>query len=372
MRWFIPVLLVACGPVAPNTSTKVTPTVLAGDASQLRGLMRGSVVNGGLQFDDAACAQAFATPGEIPADRFDAFAGCLATLELQPSAREDSLGDVLVMQHAPGFELQARIIKEVEGPRLTWIGFASRFQGDPDVPTITHAALESLRLGGDRNGPLDPAVIATLELDETGPNGGVAYSWFKVCLDASGAITKTEPFTTTGSKSVEAFASAIKTSWKFRPFVMRGQPRAVCSLVRMAYPPDKAPLVETLPLPPPPSRSKKRPIVLSSSKLIEGKRIAGVRNIPPTDLDRYAIQEAGNPTVTGSFRVCIDDTGVVESVLPYRSTGLAGYDARIIATMMQWKYSPYMVDDQAVPVCTAVTFIYSQNGAPIRVNQHIR
>src|SRR5688572_1745483 len=99
MRWFTPVLLVACGPVAPSASTKVTPTVLAGDASQLRRLMRGSVVNGGLQFDDAACAQAFGTPGEIAAAHFDRFASCLATLELQPGAREDSLGDVLVMQH---------------------------------------------------------------------------------------------------------------------------------------------------------------------------------------------------------------------------------------------------------------------------------
>ena len=26
----------------------------------------------------------------------------------------------------------------------------------------------------------------------------------------------------------------------------------------------------------------------------------------------------------------------------------------------EWKYSPYMVNGKAVPVCTAVTFIYSQ------------
>lgn len=371
MRCLILALLfAACGPATAKPPTKITQAVLVGDASKLRALMRGSVFNGGLRFDDAACAQGFGTPGEVAADRFDAFAGCLASLKLEPSARADWLGDVFVMQHAPGFELQARLVNDLDGPRLTWIGFASRFAGDPDVPTITHAALERLRLGGDRNGPIDPAVGATLELEERPKGDGVAHSWFKVCLDESGAITKAEPFTTTGRKSVEAFASAIKLSWKFRPFVMRGQPLAVCALVRMAYPPDKAPPIETLPLPPPPSRSKKRTLVLASPVLIEGKRIAGERTITPNDVDRYAIQQAGSPQVMGTFRVCIDDTGVVESVLPMRSTGLAGYDAKIIKAMQQWKYSPYIVDDEAVPVCTAVTFIYSQRGAPVKVMRH--
>src|SRR5262245_7989471 len=122
------VLFVACG--ATKLPSKVTQATLVGDASKLRPLLRGSVVNGGLRFDDATCAQAFGVPGEIAEAQFDAFAGCLASLKLEPSAREDSLGDVIVMQHAPGFELQARIVND-DGPRLSWIGFASRFAGDP-------------------------------------------------------------------------------------------------------------------------------------------------------------------------------------------------------------------------------------------------
>ena len=35
-------------------------------------------------------------------------------------------------------------------------------------------------------------------------------------------------------------------------------------------------------------------------------------------------------------------------------------DARIIAAINQWRYSPYMIDHQPVPICVAVTFIYSQ------------
>jgi len=360
-------VVVACGPGVTRQDTKVSGReVLAGDAAKLETVLRGSVVNGGLRFDDPTCAREFGTPGEIKPDRFGAFARCLASLKLEPSAREDSLGDVVVMEHAPGFELQARVVNENDGPRLTWIGFASRFEGDPEVPTITHAALERLRLAGDRNPPLDPEVASTLELDDTVPERRAAYSWFKVCLDASGAITKADLFTTTGPQSSKAFAAAIAT-WKFRPFVMRGQPLPVCALVRMAYPADKAPLVETLPLPPSPSRSKKRPLVLASPTLLEGKRLAGEKAIVPDDVTKYAIQESGLSKIVGTFRVCLDDTGVVESVLPMKTTGFARYDARLIAAMKQWRYSPYLVDDQPVPVCTAVTFIYSQSGKPVKV-----
>lgn len=59
-------------------------------------------------------------------------------------------------------------------------------------------------------------------------------------------------------------------------------------------------------------------------------------------------------------------------MLPLKSTGLAGYDAKIIGALRQWKYSRYMIDDQPLPVCTAVTFIYSQDGAPIRVDATLR
>ncbi len=43
-----------------------------------------------------------------------------------------------------------------------------------------------------------------------------------------------------------------------------------------------------------------------------------------------------------------------------RSSGFARYDRRLEYFIRQWIYSPYLVDDKPVPVCTAVTFIYSQ------------
>ena len=101
-------------------------------------------------------------------------------------------------------------------------------------------------------------------------------------------------------------------------------------MVRPAYPAAGAPAVETIPLPPPPSRSKQRdPIVFVEGAIrsfTEGKRIRGEKMIAPDDDTKYAIQKAKVCRLEGKFRVCIDDKGAVESVLPVRSTGFASYD----------------------------------------------
>jgi hypothetical protein len=172
-------------------------------------------------------------------------------------------------------------------------------------------------------------------------------------------VASTRPYETTSTNATKAFGHAL-AAWRFRPFVTRGTPIPVCTLVRLAYPADQAPRVETLPLPPPPSRSKKRPVVLATSKLIEGQRIAGTKMVVPDDLDKVRIQEMRRHELRGDFRVCLDDTGVVESVLPIRSTGLPGYDRKILAAIHDWRYAPYQIDAVPVPVCTQVVFIYKQ------------
>ena len=163
-------------------------------------------------------------------------------------------------------------------------------------------------------------------------------------------------------KAQTAFVAATK-AWAFRPFVIRDKPIPVCAMMRLAYPPGQAPRVETIPLPPPPSDTKRPPLVLargSKHALVEGK-IAGVKNIIPDDDTKRAIAASRVRRVTGAFRVCLDDTGRVESVLPTRSTGFAAYDRKLLAGIWQWAYSPYLVDITPVPVCTGVTFIYNQH-----------
>ena len=70
----------------------------------------------------------------------------------------------------------------------------------------------------------------------------------------------------------------------------------------------------------------------------------------PDDVTKAAIHDARVSKIVTTFRLCLDDTGHVESVLPMRSRGFAAYDRRLIARMRTWVYSPYLVDDQPVPV----------------------
>jgi hypothetical protein len=83
--------------------------------------------------------------------------------------------------------------------------------------------------------------------------------------------------------------------------------------------------------------------------------------VTPDDSVKTAMAVNGIKRLVGSFRICLDERGLVESVLPLRSTGFADYDRKIIANVYQWRYEPYRIDDQVVPVCTGVTFIYSQH-----------
>ena len=360
----------ACGPGLVHLDTReVGRRALleaSGDPDAIENLLGSSVVDAGLWFVNPSCATQFPVPSEITGERLHAFARCLAGLHLQASTREDALGDAVIMTYAPGFEIEARVVQELAGPRLTWIGYESRRDIADALPTISPAALEALRIEGDHNGPLDASVASALEL-EGATKTDVAFTWLKVCLDATGAVTAAHPHETTSLVASRAFVAAATTGWHFRPFTTGHQPLPVCAMLRMEYPPDQKTSTERLPLPPPPSQRNKDPIVFAEGKMRasgdnkhEAKRIAGERMIHPDIRTRKAMHAAHVSRAVGSFRLCLDETGHVESVLPVRSTGYADYDREIMAGIRTWLYAPFLVDDQPYPVCTAVTFIYSQ------------
>lgn len=93
--------------------------------------------------------------------------------------------------------------------------------------------------------------------------------------------------------------------------------------------------------------------------VLSALRIAGDVNVQPDGADLTAMQRAGSARVTGNFRVCIDTAGRVDRVATVRSTGYAGYDARLLSTMRAWRYRPYAVDGGAVAACSMVTFVFA-------------
>jgi protein TonB len=110
------------------------------------------------------------------------------------------------------------------------------------------------------------------------------------------------------------------------------------------------------PPPPPPPEVKNIP-----PTLLEGSRIAGEKNISPDDVTKTEIQRSGKDRLIGSFKLCLTVAGTISNVTMLKSTGFPAYDNKILGKMRgEWRYRPYMVNGKAVPVCTAVTFIYSQ------------
>lgn len=93
---------------------------------------------------------------------------------------------------------------------------------------------------------------------------------------------------------------------------------------------------------------------------LESLRIAGEKSIVPDDQTRTELQAAGTQRLVGTFELCLDRAGGVSSVSVVKTTGAARYDEKILTKMGEWRYKPFIDAGVAVPVCTAVTFIYAQ------------
>jgi protein TonB len=110
------------------------------------------------------------------------------------------------------------------------------------------------------------------------------------------------------------------------------------------------------PPPPPPAPPQNVP-----PTMLEGSRIAGEKMIYPSDVTKTEIQRSGKTRLIGSFKLCLTVAGEIQSVNMLKSTGFPAYDSAILSTIRStWRYKPYNVNGRAVPVCTAVTFVYSQ------------
>jgi hypothetical protein len=95
--------------------------------------------------------------------------------------------------------------------------------------------------------------------------------------------------------------------------------------------------------------------------MLEGSRIAGEKNILPDDVTKTEIQRSGKEKLVGSFKLCLTVGGEIQQVTMLKSTGFPAYDSKIQSKIRgEWRYKPYNVNGKAVPVCTAVTFIYNQ------------
>jgi TonB family protein len=96
------------------------------------------------------------------------------------------------------------------------------------------------------------------------------------------------------------------------------------------------------------------------SGILEAHRTKGNKIIMPGEIEKITIDASREARVVASVELCVDPAGKVSKVRLVRSSGYPGYDEKIVAEMKSWEYQPVEVDGKAVPVCSVVTFIYSQ------------
>jgi TonB family protein len=344
------VVLLGCGdpPPARTIGDFARDLADARDAKTIRGLLRDTTVDGGLWFDDVTCTKRFAALGEIRHERVDAFASCLAGLHLQRSAREDSLADVVVLTYPPGIEIEARIIEDDKGPWIAWIGYEARRDAQDALPTVSSTALEALRISGQPDGPVDPA-----GLEQDARVTATAYAWLKVCVDANGVVTGAHVRETSSPRAGRAFVAAAAT-WTFRPFVLGSQPSPVCAMMHLATTP-AGPVPEQLPFPLP---QMPRELAILPSKALGTRR--GETMIRPNDQMKRLLAKARIDRVIAAYQYCIDESGRVAEIRIIRSSGLPSYDEALHKAIASWTFPPYLDEGHPVPVCSAVTFVYSQ------------
>ena len=99
--------------------------------------------------------------------------------------------------------------------------------------------------------------------------------------------------------------------------------------------------------------------VIVPPTVIRGLRTSGETQIHPPAVVKTAILRDGKSKVVATFRLCVGVDGEVSSTAILKSSGYPGYDAAIDAGLRQWHYRAYEIGGRRVPVCGAVTFIYT-------------
>jgi outer membrane biosynthesis protein TonB len=123
-----------------------------------------------------------------------------------------------------------------------------------------------------------------------------------------------------------------------------------CAPTGTSAPIDTAPPAAAAVTPPAPAAPK-----IVAPAVVEAQRVSGRAQIdPPPEFYRDVRPGA---KVTVPVKLCLSDRGEPTSIDLARSSGSAAYDAKIEEEMGRWRYRPYRVGGQAVPVCTVVTFV---------------
>ena len=93
---------------------------------------------------------------------------------------------------------------------------------------------------------------------------------------------------------------------------------------------------------------------------LEQQRIAGEITITPPDATKLDMKRTGKTRLVATIKMCLSTAGTVGALKLLRASAYPTYDQLLMARMKEWRYRPFLLNGRAVPVCTSVTFIYTQ------------
>jgi TonB family protein len=95
---------------------------------------------------------------------------------------------------------------------------------------------------------------------------------------------------------------------------------------------------------------------------VEKQLISGQREPPlPPDTKQVMFKQGiTNPVIM--VKLCINAGGTPTTVELKKSSGFADADNNVMSKVREWRFRPYTVNGNPVPVCTAIMFRYVIGG----------
>jgi hypothetical protein len=249
---------------------------------------------------------------------------------------------------------------EITGGQIQQIAAPQPSPHRREAAPIAPEALASHLVAGTRTVQPDPEVRAAFAATPD----DIAGVHLMVCVDTAGKVEEARAWPATpGRERYASYVRAVEAAaaqWRFQPFEVHGKPVPVCTFDVFAYPEEHKRDLALIDTAESVLFDAASPSNVSPQAL-EALRIAGNKYIVPDDLTKTRISVSGNSKLVGSFKLCLDEGGKVASVAPLKTTGFPTYDQKIEREIHTWRYRPFWVDGRPQPVCTAVTFIYSQH-----------
>jgi len=195
----------------------------------------------GLKFGDPDCATQFSKTVALIAAQHPGFLRCLARLALRVEPAPDYLSTPS-LAYEPGGKLEVALRDGVvEGlrtspsspsPRLV-PGKSSSAVTDPDAEprVVPPTTLNALRIAGEE--AIYPDLDTKKAIHALGNprlNGR-----FKVCLTAHGTIASVTMMKSTGSIHYDRRIERMIYAWRYRPFLIDGEPAPACTAVTFIY-----------------------------------------------------------------------------------------------------------------------------------------